>query len=1149
MVPKCNLRSRQAPLPHFHILTFYFRKYSRLFTLNKLFHPQEGVERDKIGSEELEREGSQSGERHRHDGDEEREAGEQHEERLRRDFQGGNGDELSNDPSGTHGHWRCEVCNISCSVARHLRSSKECLQQLKSQLLYRYKGDQDDELFVIRFSLLKGDCPSTNCVAGRHSDLPQPCLQWWKDIGYLKMGWRGDRVMADNNIIKEKIRNFVKNHQRKRTLESDCGTEASQTSQNLDDLLDELSRQTGGQCRSCEHVGDLIRHLGSSSQCRLAYVKNYLAGEELSARKSMFHLCAVLNVCGRVECAEEFTYLGPHLNSSDECLEFYRREGTHLALPNWSLTASPSWISRKISYMRRNLRDAKKRELGQGCASYRSELSRLLEHTCCKCGIMGPVVGEEDFVMKGGWTYEGGDEAWFCHKCSEESPDFEEIEARLSSTTEKLKGPKDSQLCDVKVVRCSQSGRLTVAPTCLTEDRLDVVQAEPSLSTLVLVPYDSSAIRGISKWCDEVIKDRPELQECAQDLLKRPFLTNFNATFSCLYRHLLANIKHSMGKVFVGLSKVARGQVVTRNPNITNARKVNPNHEQTIGPAMRDQCGWSYPRQQQKTMESEARQNVNGKVEIHMRGTILKDFEDEELNRILLEGCQKFVNENITTIEDLKGDPNVESFLIKMSPIIVTYIRNKAKLFVKNIVAPNFSNYDLELDIDDRKLQIELRGVLYAEGFDEVNKTLAAEPEARLIPEVAARVALEEGTFPTVTLNWANLSASYNLDELRSKEIVKVARACQIGKAASPLSLLNLWTPVDWSPSEREKALRFRAEQLSIRRQIGEDVGEAIVEITQLLHEEGLNEELVTENLGVEVIVSVRRSLVERCPDLPPHSLNALVWYHLLLLRTGGSGEWTLKRSCGETLVMAYHPVLLEGLQQEMEVVVSLDCDGKNKTPAHDQPSDLIMAGFAWKEISILKFLHGLEKSEELASQTTVGVVISQQEEINFNESCERDEECDEVYLNSVGESYIIGNGDLRKQYQNRPAAVETMTFAQFFVDYYRKQVHQQVVINPESGVGKESEHMIVGGQLRAPTCIKLSNGVIMNKRKGQSKPVPMFLKQNTLDNLGERLLFLPWSNLDELHQRLSEDEEEKLKQNRLQLFPTAIFPGLSGRT
>ena len=61
-----------------------------------------------------------------------------------------------------------------------------------------------------------------------------------------------------------------------------------------------------------------------------------------------------------------------------------------------------------------------------------------------------------------------------------------------------------------------------------------------------------------------------------------------------------------------------------------------------------------------------------------------------------------------------------------------------------------------------------------------------------------------------------------------------------------------------------------------------------------------------------------------------------------------------------------------------------------------------------------------------------------------------------------------------------------------------------------------------------------------MKKRKTQSKPVPLIL---SLDSFGERLLFLPWSSLDELHQRLSEDDEKKLNENRLQLFPMAIFP------
>ena len=299
---------------------------------------------------------------------------------------------------------------------------------------------------------------------------------------------------------------------------------------------------------------------------------------------------------------------------------------------------------------------------------------------------------------------------------------------------------------------------------------------------------------------------------------------------------------------------------------------------------------------------------------------------------------------------------------------------------------------------------------------------------------------------------------------------------------------------------------------------------------------------MITEEIGAEIIGSVRRALVELCPDRPPLSLNALLWYHLLLLRTGGRSQWTLRRSCGETMVKSNHPLLLEGLQQEVEVTVALERLKTEETPVQDQPFEKIMAGFAWKEISILKFLHGLERCEELASQTTVGICTNQERELTFCEASERDEESDETYLNSIGESYIVKNGDMRKQYENRPNAVKHMTLAQFVIDYYKKQSHHQVVINPESGVGAESEDLIVGTELRAPLSMQLSNNVIIRKRTGKSKPVPLFLTSNTLSNFGERLLFLPWSNSEELLQRLSEDEKKKMKLNRLQLFPMATF-------
>ena len=81
-----------------------------------------------------------------------------------------------------------------------------------------------------------------------------------------------------------------------------------------------------------------------------------------------------------------------------------------------------------------------------------------------------------------------------------------------------------------------------------------------------------------------------------------------------------------------------------------------------------------------------------------------------------------------------------------------------------------------------------------------------------------------------------------------------------------------------------------------------------------------------------------------------------------------------------------------------------------------------------------------------------------------------------------------------------------------------------------------------MGGDSRLPLSMRLANGVIMKKRTGKSKPV-LLLRPNYLDSYAERLLFGPWRSLDALHQRLSDTERERLQQNRLELFPYAVFP------
>ena len=50
--------------------------------------------------------------------------------------------------------WQCEVCHIWSKVASHLRQSKKCLTELKSKPQFQFKGSEDDEVFIAKFSMI-----------------------------------------------------------------------------------------------------------------------------------------------------------------------------------------------------------------------------------------------------------------------------------------------------------------------------------------------------------------------------------------------------------------------------------------------------------------------------------------------------------------------------------------------------------------------------------------------------------------------------------------------------------------------------------------------------------------------------------------------------------------------------------------------------------------------------------------------------------------------------------------------------------------------------------------------------------------------------------------------------------------------------------
>ena len=558
-------------------------------------------------------------------------------------------------------------------------------------------------------------------------------------------------------------------------------------------------------------------------------------------------------------------------------------------------------------------------------------------------------------------------------------------------------------------------------------------------------------------------------------------------------------------------------------------------------------CPWTRFFQEKRSSESAARASINGRVKIYVRGLILNGFEDRDFKRIVLEGCKYFVDQNVESIDQIQDHPLMEKIIIKMSPIILKYLRAKVKSFVRHIIGPTFCNHDLMLKFNEDFLKVNIEGYVWAEQFCEVNRLIAVEPEARLLPDVLSQILQHPELLPTASLDWKYLANNYQIGEVRAKEIIEIVWHCQICDTVFPPSLLDLWTPKDWVASDEEERLRVRALQLLQERPIEEDIEETIMNVTQLMVEEGLYEELLSEGIDRNILLEMRERLIEMYPEEPQTLINGLMLYHTLLLRSGGRNQWTLKRKREEIRVVPYHPLLIEALEGRVEARIAM-------TAEHLQGEETdylgeVRAGFiassAWMQISILKFLHQVSTAnyEEPVSEATITLLSSQGEELSFKESDERDEERDQVFRNSKNESYIIINGDLRKLYAMRPAAVEGMPFAFFATRYYRKYPNQRSIIDPESDVGGESGELVTGGVSMAPLFLKLSNSIIMKKRADGSHLVPLLRPSQCLDDYGERLLFKPWRRSEELIHDSSEEEKVQLRQYRLDLFPLGVFP------
>merc|ERR1712105_161156 len=102
----------------------------------------------------------------------------------------------------------------------------------------------------------------------------------------------------------------------------------------------------------------------------------------------------------------------------------------------------------------------------------------------------------------------------------------------------------------------------------------------------------------------------------------------------------------------------------------------------------------------------------------------------------------------------------------------MNFVYGKLRLLMKLILAPVYSNWDLQLRFYSKEWTVELVGYLYSHQFEEVNAKIAQEGLTH--KEIIKNIVSQKALMPTVCLDASQLSEIYSLDESRA-EVRQVA--------------------------------------------------------------------------------------------------------------------------------------------------------------------------------------------------------------------------------------------------------------------------------------------------------------------------------------------------------------------------------------
>jgi hypothetical protein len=297
----------------------------------------------------------------------------------------------------------CQYCDYEGPLANHLRNSVTCLSKWRQHPDFKIKVS-DNEEFIVKSAVKMKQCPVSYCPCPgeNHTTLPGPCLDWWREVGWKVMGFRGVNEDTTNQMIKTKISKFLRNLRLRAKPQEQTQTFQESQLGNRGNFQYVTNRSVVGEenqdvavdvnCLFCSSAMPLASHLHQNEICLVSYRRSYLPYQRCveyidNPRLAVFDLSLLLSFCPNQVCTGNLDREGYASHVRGTCLQFYLGEAPVL-YTRWAQIRSPDDLLKKLKnrrdYLRRQLRDVAQ----QGITMYRLKLQVALTQTCKGCSAL-----------------------------------------------------------------------------------------------------------------------------------------------------------------------------------------------------------------------------------------------------------------------------------------------------------------------------------------------------------------------------------------------------------------------------------------------------------------------------------------------------------------------------------------------------------------------------------------------------------------------------------------------------------------------------------------------------------------------------------------------------------------------------------------